>query len=359
MTADLLLQKDAMSPPERLKAIISGAVPDRVPFSPSSMGFAARVHGIPRAEVYQDPDKAFSAGISVTKAYPWFNFRPTYGWAGRGPWDFGAKIVWPDGKRQATPVCPEPLITEPDHIDSLPDPDPTRAGIMPNLIRFNRMARERGLPASLPSGTPTGHTVGLIGHVRFLEWLYEHPDEIHKLQRKVTDFIKRAADEIIQEHGGENCSLFCAVPLECKPWMRPKTFEDIALPYIKEILGHYLEAGLSHVIVHLCGDHTDNLEYWSDMPLPKRTVFSIGHEMDLKATGEAITSDHILAGNISCSLLAFGKPEEVYNEAKQCIRVGKEHDGGFILMPACEFPPDTPDENIDAVARAVYECGYY
>jgi hypothetical protein len=28
-------------------------------------------------------------------------------------------------------------------------------------------------------------------------------------------------------------------------------------------------------------------------------------------------------------------------------------------MPACEFPPDTPLENLNAVARALYTHGYY
>jgi uroporphyrinogen decarboxylase len=36
-----------------------------------------------------------------------------------------------------------------------------------------------------------------------------------------------------------------------------------------------------------------------------------------------------------------------------------KHTGGYILMPSCELPPDTPLENIEAVAQALYEYGYY
>ena len=95
------------------------------------------------------------------------------------------------------------------------------------------------------------------------------------------------------------------------------------------------------------------------MPLPARTVFSIGHEMDLEKTAEFLGRDHILAGNISTPMLQMGSYEEIYKETVRCLEVGMRHPGGFILMPACELPPGTPLENIDAIARALYEHGYY
>jgi uroporphyrinogen decarboxylase len=55
----------------------------------------------------------------------------------------------------------------------------------------------------------------------------------------------------------------------------------------------------------------------------------------------------------------MGSYEEIYKETVRCLEVGMRHPGGFILMPACELPPGTPLENIDAIARALYEHGYY
>ena len=31
----------------------------------------------------------------------------------------------------------------------------------------------------------------------------------------------------------------------------------------------------------------------------------------------------------------------------------------LLILPACEFPPDTPLENVDALADALFEYGYY
>ena len=55
----------------------------------------------------------------------------------------------------------------------------------------------------------------------------------------------------------------------------------------------------------------------------------------------------------------FGTRTEVKEEAKRCLNQGKPRPGGFILMPACEWPPMSPPENLDAVREALMEYGFY
>ena len=98
-----------------------------------------------------------------------------------------------------------------------------------------------------------------------------------------------------------------------------------------------MEKGVRNFLVHLCGNHTGNLVHWRDIPFPPRTIFSIGHEMDLEATGRFIGSGNVLAGNVSTSILQGGTPDEVFTETVRCLRTGMKHPGGFVLMPACEF----------------------
>lgn len=136
-------------------------------------------------------------------------------------------------------------------------------------------------------------------------------------------------------------------------------FAEFAKPYIKEILTFYRSAGVKSVVVHLCGDHTANLPHWQDIPLPPRTVFSIGHEMDLEKTGAVIGKTHILAGNMNNAILHGGSREAVIAEVERCLAAGMKHPGGFILMPACEMPPDTPVENVEALAATLYDKGYF
>ena len=353
-----LQSKDRMSVKERMPALVAGESIDRVPFVPSASGFAARIYGIDRGTLYRDPDIAFAAGQHLMKTFPWMNARPLYGWADRGSWEFGGRILWPDNNRYAAP-CSVSLITEPADVDRLPDPDPATAGMIPLVDRFNILSRQRGFPASLPGGTPTTLSAGIVGRSRFLKWLIRYPEAVHKLQRKVTDFIIRTAERTLKKHGPENCSLFCGVPMESNQLISPATFVEFAKPYIHEILSFYKTAGVRSMVLHLCGEHTRNLEHFLELPLSARTVFSIGDEMDLIKTSKAIGDSFILAGNISTRLLHGGSFEAVLAETRTCLRRGMTHKGGFILMPACELPPDTPMGNIHAVARALFEEGYY
>ncbi|NOX32264.1 MAG: hypothetical protein GXP56_00795 [Deltaproteobacteria bacterium] len=352
-------QKDTMKSKERLMALLSGDPTDRVPFSPFSSGFSARIYGIDRGEFYRNPEKAFSAGINLMKAFPWMNSRPSYGWADRGAWEFGGKVRWPDKNRYPAPTCLEPVVTNPEDVDSIPDPDPKTAGMNPLVERFNTISCNHGFPASLPGGTPTTLSAGIVGRTNFLKWLIRYPGAVHRLQQKVTGFIIQTAKNTMKKYGAANCSVMCGVPMESNQLISSRTFEMFSKPYIQKILGYYVSEGVRNILVHLCGDHTANLIHWNDIPLPPRAVFSIGHEMDLKKTGQFIGKNHILAGNINNVILQTGSCQDVFEEVKRCLGIGMKHPGGFILMPACELPPDTPLENIEAVAKALYEYGYY
>ncbi len=351
--------KDTMTPKERLKKLIAGEKIDRVPFNPFSAGFSARVCGMDRGDFYRHPEQAFRAGMGFMKRYPWMNARPSYGWADRGAWEFGGSLVWPDHDAYPTPVSPDAVILEPEEVESLPDPDPQSAGIIPLLDRFNELSRKNGFPAALPGGTPTTSSAGIVGRGNFLKWIIKYPEAVHRLQQKVNRFLMRCAEITIHKFGGENCALFCAVPMESNQLIAPKTFETFCLPYIRELMEYYTSRGVRNVLVHLCGDHRQNLPLWSSIPVPERTTFSVGHEMDLLETGGEIGKTHILAGNIDSTLLQTGSTKAVAKAVTRCLEAGMKHPGGFFLMPACELPPDTPLTNVGALARTLYEKGYY
>ncbi len=351
-------RKDTLTPRERLTALIACKPIDRVPFNPFSMGFSARLFGIDRGEFYRNPEKAFAAGLHLMETYPWMNCRPSYGWADRGSWEFGGKVIWPDNNRFIAPGS-EPLLHTPQEVDGLADPDPELAGMNPLIDRFNALNRRHGFPASLPGGTPTTLAAGIVGRSTFLKWLLRYPEAVHGLQKKVTRFLLRTAERTIGKYGAGNCSVFCGVPMESNQLIPVEMFATFAKPYIREIFEFYRSAGVVSVVVHLCGDHTANLAHWQDIPLPPRTVFSIGHEMDLEKTSAAIGKTHILGGNVNNQILHRGTEEDVATEVTRCLTAGMKHPGGFILMPACELPPDTPTENLEALAGTLSERGYY
>lgn len=354
-----LAERDTMSGRQRMQALLAGEPLDRVPFMPFASGFAAKTAGMDLGEFYRNPERAFAAGLALMQAYPWMNTRPSYGWAERGAWEFGGEIVWPDGDRYPAPISRQPVIDRPEQVEQLAAPDPATAGMNPLVARFNELSRRQGFPASLPGGTPSTITSCVLGTSTFLRWTRNHPAAVHAMQRKVTDFILATARLTIDTHGIDNCSLLCGLPLESNQLISSEVFEAFCKPYIIEILSYYLENGLKSVLVHLCGNHTRNLPHWQDIPLPARTIFSIGNEMDLTATSRQLGERYILAGNLDNAVLQAGTPAEVYLEVQRCLAAGMRHPGGFLLMPACEFPPFTPRANVLAIERALADYGFY
>ena len=357
--AEAFARQDSMTPKERMQALKEGRQVDRPPYIPFASGFAAKVYGLDLGDYYRHPEQAFAAGLNMSKVFPWMNVKPKYGWANRGAWEFGGEITWPDNDRYAAPVSEKPVINDPNQVDDLPDPDPKTTGM--NLLtgRFNEICRKNGMPAALPSGTPTSISGGVVGRDNFFRWIIKYPDAVHKLQRKVTDYILRTARLALRKYGPENCTASVGVPMESNQVMSPKTFATFCKPYIQEILGFYIDSGVKTGQVHLCGDHTANLPHWKDIPLSPRTSFSVGKEMDLEETGKALGSDYILAGNISTTLIHLGPPEALARDVIRCLEAGRKHSGGFILMPACGISPKTPLEHIEIIGRTLLQHGYY
>jgi len=44
---------------------------------------------------------------------------------------------------------------------------------------------------------------------------------------------------------------------------------------------------------------------------------------------------------------------------KNRLLTGQRHPGGYVLMPACEIAPGTPEENLEAIEVAIYDHGFY
>jgi uroporphyrinogen decarboxylase len=81
--------------------------------------------------------------------------------------------------------------------------------------------------------------------------------------------------------------------------------------------------------------------------------------MSLAETGQFLGEKYVLAGNISTTTIQFGTANAIKEEVKRCLNQGKYAPGGFILMPACEYPPMAPIYSVEAIHDALMEHGFY
>ena len=353
------MKKDRMTANERMKCLFLNEPLDRVPFMPFFVGYLAVDNGVRIREFFAKPDVAFEAGKKTEDKYPWANIRPVYGWADHGAWEFGGKIVWPESESTMTPYTAEPLITRPEQVDKLPrlDPFETEWFCLRNI--FNELCVQEGYSAQLPSGSIMPQLASILGDSRLLKWIIKYPDTVHRLARKILDFNLKVAQITLETYGPKNCSVMTDLTFESSNVLSSRAFKEFCLPYIKQIHDLYYESGVQATMMHLCGDHRGNLNYLKEVPLPERTIFSIGDTMDLKDTGGFLGEKYILAGNISTTTLQCGTQEDVREEVERCLYQAKGRKGGFILMPACEYPPMAPRENLEAILKSLNEYGFY
>jgi uroporphyrinogen decarboxylase len=258
-----------------------------------------------------------------------------------------------------TPFTPEPLIRESLEVDFLREPDPSETDWFRLFDSFNEICIEKGFSAQLPSASIMSPMSSILGSRRLMNWMIKHPVAVHRLAEKVLRFNTKVARITLEKYGAKNCSVTTQVPLESNRVLSPEAFEEFCLPYITKLHALYLESGVRATMIHLCGDHKRNLKYWQKVPVPERAIFSIGDDMDLKGTGDILGERFILAGNMSTTVLQLGTMAEVKEEARRCLCQAKGRPGGFILMPACEWPPMAPPENLEAVREALMEDGFY
>jgi len=346
-------------PVSRMKALVMKSGLDRVPVIMSMGAYAAYISNMSSYEYYMNPKKAYEAQMWAKHLHQ-HDGGLSYNIPNSLVWDFGGVIEIPKSPRIALPKVIKRVVECPKDLENFKIPDLKTSIPAMKRKEFNKILIENGFGVSVSGGSPMGVAASIVGVELIMRWMYKEPELVHRLLRISTDYILKSADDTIAEFGVENCSAFSTYPNECHALISPKTFEKYSLPYVKEIHEKLIDKGIKKWTIHLCGDHTKNLDYWvKDIKLHPRSCITIGHEMDIEHVAKVFGEDHIIGGNINTTLLQLGSANEVYMEAKNIINKMKYHPGGFILAPACALSPITPPINLYAMLKAAIDFGTY
>ena len=108
-------------------------------------------------------------------------------------------------------------------------------------------------------------------------------------------------------------------------------------------------------LVFFEGDYTSRLEYLLEMP--KGKVFAHMDTTDMFKAKEILNGHVCLSGNVPCSILQTGTPDDVKVYAKKLIDiVGK--DGAYIMSTRSPVD-DAKPENLRALIDFTKEYGVY
>ena len=357
MDKDGTLRQDKMAPGQRMKAVTSGARPDRIPLVLQAQGFFAKTVGYPISSIYNEPEKSFWAQLRTLEMYgcdgvPTTNLAPSYA--------FGADIRFPNSEWQQSPVATRYPVESEEDVWNLQLPDLRTAPMIQLAMEFHRICERNHMPVTPLVGSPLTCAAVVCSVETICRWMMKKPEVVHRLLRVVTDNCLQTAEYWIETFGTNRITTpYSATPVESNQVISPRYFQEFALPYLKELHEKLLDMGIRRFLCHICGEQNLNLPYYKEVPMGKGGILSFGHEVDLTTAMEYFGDTYIIAGNIEPQVIQNGTPEQVYELTRQCIEKAKYAPRGFILMPGCELPPNSPPYNVYTIKKAINDFGWY
>ena len=356
-------KRTAMTEKERIRAIISGKKPDRVPIWPFAPTAFSCVHTRTSiSDAYNKPDISFKAQRETAREFGWV-FVPMLGYASYGAWEFGGSIKWPSDKYSQAPSISKHPVESPTDVFKLSRPNIATCGIIPLQKQFYELAsRERvdnePFFARVALIDPFTIASNIAGPDRFSKWLIKYQDAAHHLVKLATEHIKDLAQYWANVIGTEEVLAAAATITTTNQMISPKHTEEFDFPYLKEAMEAALAIGYRHIYIHICGEQNRNLPLWSKIPFGNPGFISVGHEIELSTAAEFFP-DHIIVGNLNPSIIQLGTPDQIYDAAVKNIEEGKKIARGYIFSPGCELPPLASDDQVMALTKAVNDSGWY
>jgi len=127
----------------------------------------------------------------------------------------------------------------------------------------------------------------------------------------------------------------------------PKMYAELVLPLEQKLIAAIHQAGAT-VKLHICGNIKNIVQH---MVKSGTDIIDVDWMVPLETARELVPKGRAglkitLCGNINPTGVLFdGSPQDVADAARQCIKAMPDK---FILMPGCEVPPATPEQNIRA-----------
>jgi uroporphyrinogen decarboxylase len=352
------MKRDRMTSAERLDALFSGRIPDRVPFFSFALGFCAKNAGYPVQTIYRDPEKSFQAQILTKKQYD-YDSDPFYGYASYGGWEFGGEINFPKGDYEQAPSHGRFAVETEQDVARLALPGVREAGMLPLAMKFSQVQDKHGISPSVVVGGPFTIAGNICSVDKLCRWLVKKPELVQRMLRLATDHVLDIVRYWIDVFGTGCVHVQIWEPLTTNQIISPKQFEKFVFPFQFELHEKILDMGIKHLLCHICGDQNLNLPYWRTIPMGRSGVISIGNEVDITTAIEYFGENCIIAGNIDPITLQTGTPGEIYELCRQAIEKGKHAPRGYVMMPGCEMPVNTPPYNLYAMKMALEDFGSY
>ncbi|ACL05878.1 Putative corrinoid enzyme (methylcobamide:CoM methyltransferase-related protein) [Desulfatibacillum aliphaticivorans] len=335
---------------ERVLTAVRHKEPDRIPVAPLVNAAARRILGVSFPDYSLKAESAaevFTASVDFVGA----DFIVLLLDLSVEAADFGQEMVYPLDST-ARPNYDNPLIKDVDGYAKI-RPVPFEKSVrMKEQVRLCKIMAERVGLGTMAGGFVFG-PLGVLSMMRGAEALFKdclnHPKKVMAACEAVTETLVEFAQA--QCEAGMPA---VAIDTLYASWnaLPKKVWEEIEGPFAGQIAQAIRDKG-GLVGVHNCG-HAPYFDVQTKAM--DASIMSFAHLPDDCATPREMKEKYgdqlTLIGYVPTPLLVHGTPQQIMDECRRQIDV-LGRDGGFILAPGCEYPPNIPLDSAFAMIKAV------
>jgi uroporphyrinogen decarboxylase len=336
---------------DNLLKIIGGELLDPLPVGFLVDGpWVTGINNIGLMDYFTDNRVWLDANLEAMQRFPDVLWLPGF-WAEFGmisnPPSFGSKCVWPE---DGFPTC-EPVLRGYDDIPQLKAPDVRTDGLLPFIIRRLEKSQAAIQRAGHRIRFATSHgplTIAsyLLGHTEFFVGMRIQPRAIHRLLRKVTQFV---VDWLAYQKEKFPTIDGVLVLEDLMGFVGERDFSQFALPYMKKILGTL------DVSVRFLHNDAFGLITARHLETMQANLFNFSFEHDFNKIRELAGENVTLMGNIPPrDVLGLGTIEDISESVTTLVDsvAGRQR---MIVSAGGFTPAQFNGPKIDAFCRAVAE----
>lgn len=332
-----------MTSKERCLAVLKRQPPDRTPFFPLLMFFAADRAGLNFRTYATDPLALAEAQMRMVSDYR-LDAVTVCSDAFRISADIGAQMVFPENQ---TPFAQQPLVRSAADLRALRKPDPMRPGSRMRERIQSVEALKRGVGRDvLVCGwveMPFAEVCDWFGVQNLMYLIYDEPEIVHEALCMAAQWEVEFA----------RCQLEAGADLigcgdAAASLISPEHFEQFALPYEQRVTDGIRQAGgLSKL--HICGNSSRSVHLLARCGAD---MINIDSMVDFETAAHVFHSAGVaIKGNADpVRDLMNATPEQAFAKARALMEAAKGMH--YMLSAGCELPAATPDEVFAAFADA-------
>ena len=237
-------------------------------------------------------------------------------------------------------------------------PDPEAPHRFETLERaLDRFGDERAIVLNLRDGFSDMRD--LLGYEGALMAMLLEPARFDELLERSVEYNLKLAAVARQRYGTEIVATTDDVANATGLLMRPDTYFERLGPGFKAAIGGYKEMGYL-TIKHCDGNVDAVLDFWIEAGIDCLDPIDPAGGYTIGGMKQRIGDKVCLKGNVDCTgNLCSGSPEDVAEEARQCIDQGAGRGGGLIVSSSNTIHRGVKPENFRAMIEAVRESGVY